>query len=677
MFIALLIFLLGFFVYANGVSNSVFGGDSGDIILASWFGGVAHPPGYPINTMLGWIFTHAPYEATIAFKANLTAAFLQAAGISLLFLILKKLTGNVYASLLGALVLLVNPLYWLYAHAYEVFQLNIVLLGFAVYFLLCWRESFLKNKTNNWRDFYLFAFFWGLSVFHHHTSILLAPAFLYITLKVSKNSIFGNLTFAKAGACFILGIVPYIFVPFAAMRETPINWDNAQTIHNLIRLITRADYGTFTATSFLTASTLEQKGLQLLNYFLFLKSDFSVFGVLLIFIGAVYLYFKMRTVFWFTVFAVLFTGPFFIVYAGFPIVTDFYTGLWERFLLTSYYFIAILVGFGFLFIIEKVILPLSVKLKIFGFRQNFKLLILVLILFAYPFGMYFVNQPKADLSKFRLGDWLGYDILTSAEDNAIILLIGDTVLFNTQYVYYSDITNQDKKIIKSGSVALLEYRQNLVRDYPELSFPDSFVSEADVSNIDFIGGLIEANLEKFPIYTRDYKPPVEGYRWVNSGLLKKLVKTDNEYSVKKLKELNDSKFSSFKFKDFSKLSYSQYLTTHLREHYYLSLQDFAAEALSLDDTESALEYAQRAAVLLPAKKDSYIFQGNIYFDLNNCDGARANFETIVDIDDNDWRAYDALADVYRDCYKDIGQADSFKIKAGELKPGISNDLKSF
>jgi len=35
-----------FAIYLFGVSHSVFGGDSGDIILASWFGGVAHPPGY-------------------------------------------------------------------------------------------------------------------------------------------------------------------------------------------------------------------------------------------------------------------------------------------------------------------------------------------------------------------------------------------------------------------------------------------------------------------------------------------------------------------------------------------------------------------------------------------------------------------------------------------------------
>lgn len=678
MFVALSLFAFSFIVYISGVSASVYGGDSGDIILASWFGGVAHPPGYPLNTMIGWIFTHLPFEATIAFKANLTAAFLQALGIALLYLLLKKLTSNVYASLLGAAALAVNPLYWLYSHVYEVFQLNIVLLAVAVYYLICWTENYKKNKSKSWRDFYIFSFFWGLAVFHHHTSALLGPAFLYVVLNVSKNAVFKNLALVKAGLFFLFGIAPYIFILFAAARETPINWGNAQNLQNFVRLITRADYGTFTAASFLTSSTLEQKVLQLINYFLFFKSDFSILGILLISLGFIYAYFKNRLMFWFVLLAVLFSGPFFIVYAGFPIATDFYTGLWERFLLTSYYFVAIFAGFGFLFIIQKILLPISKRLKIFGFGQNFKLLILVLILFTYPFAMYFVNQPKADLSKFQLGNWLAYDILASAEPNALILLIGDTVLFNTQYVYYSDSLYRDRKIIKVGSLALLEYRQQVVKEYPDLIYPDSFLNEKSTGNIDFVGLLISSNIEKSPIYTRDHEPPVEGYNWVSIGLLKKLEKKDVEISAENLKGINDNKFANFKYRNFSEnLGYSQYLTTHLKEHYYLSIKDLIIDFLKLNDNESALNYAQRAEKLLPNKKESYIFQGNIYFGLKNCDKSRANFESVLGIDKRDWRAYEALSNVYRECYFDSLKAEEFSKKADEFKPKSNIDLDTF
>src|SRR3990170_2522095 len=119
-------FFLGVFVvYITGVSPSVFGGDSGDIILASWFGGVAHPPGYPLNTIIGWIFSHLPFDAAIAYKANLAAAFIQSVNSVLVFLIVTTISSKKVIGIIAAFLFMFNPLIWLYAHVYEVFQLNL------------------------------------------------------------------------------------------------------------------------------------------------------------------------------------------------------------------------------------------------------------------------------------------------------------------------------------------------------------------------------------------------------------------------------------------------------------------------------------------------------------------------------------------------------------------------
>src|SRR3989344_1102033 len=147
--LAFFLFLFTFIVYFFGVSPSVFGGDSGDIILASWFGGVAHPPGYPLNTMIGWIFTHLPLEASVAFKANLMPPFFMSASISLLFLILEKLTKNFFVSLSASLILAFTSLFWLYAHIIEVFQLNILLISISFYFLVSWRQTVLLRKRKD------------------------------------------------------------------------------------------------------------------------------------------------------------------------------------------------------------------------------------------------------------------------------------------------------------------------------------------------------------------------------------------------------------------------------------------------------------------------------------------------------------------------------------------------
>lgn len=677
MIIVFVVFILSLVLFIPGVSPSVFGGDSGDIILASWFGGVAHPPGFPLNNILGWLFTHLPLDSSIAYKANLTAAFLQTGGVVLLFLVLKKLTKDNFASFLGALVLALNPLYWLYSHVYEVFQLNIVLLATATYFLFTWKEL-LEDKKQNLKYFYLFAFFWGLAVFHHHTSLLLAPAFLYFVLKVGRSVVFKNLVFLKSGVFFLLGFLPYVFIPLAAVRETPLNWNDPQTLGNFIRLVLRADYGTFTAASFLLGSTFAQKVIQALNYFLFVKSDFTIVGLMLIIFGMIYSFFRMKVYFWFLCIAILFSGPLFLVYAGFPISNNFYIGLWERFVLTSYFFLAALAGFGFKLVIEKIIAPLAKGFRSKGFSENYIKLVLTLCLFTYPFALFFVNSPKADLRNFHLGDWLGKDILASAEPSALIFLIGDTALFNTQYVFYTGNNNENKKVIKAGSLAFLEYRKQVAREYPDLAFPDDFFSAEDPDSAKFMSILMAANVDKFPIYMRDFNARVSGYRWMNVGLLKKLEKDSGEYSSEKLAKINEGKYSRFEYEDFGlKLGYTHFMATHLKEYYYASLVSLAGEFLSLKDNGNVIKYAEKARELLPFKKDAYIILGNVYGDSNNCELSRMNFEQVTKIDRKDWVSYLALSKLYEKCYSDEEKAVEFRIKSEQVKPKSNVDLKTF
>ena len=50
-------------VYVRTMYRSVPGGDSGELIVAGCTGGVAHPPGYPLFTMLAILFHALPLGA--------------------------------------------------------------------------------------------------------------------------------------------------------------------------------------------------------------------------------------------------------------------------------------------------------------------------------------------------------------------------------------------------------------------------------------------------------------------------------------------------------------------------------------------------------------------------------------------------------------------------------------
>lgn len=666
-----------FVVYFQGVSASVYGGDSGDVILASWFGGVAHPPGYPLNTMLGWVFTHIPYHATVAFKANLAAAFLQAVSAGVFFLVSTKLTKNATASLIAALIMAFNPLYWLYAHIYEVFQLNLMLIGLAVYYLLKWQENFKPNTKNKWKNFYVFSVFWGFAVFHHHTSVLLGPAFLYFTLNVCKKEIFKGTVLYRAIAFFLVGLVPYVFILYAATVETPINWVNPQTLDGFIRLITRADYGTFTAANFLVGSTLQQKFAQILHFFLFLQSDYSILGTFLILTGAVFSFIKARLYFWFITLSFALSGPFFLFYAGFPISSDFFVGLWERFVLTSYFFAAMFIAFGLTFLLGTVVPLVSSKIKIPNIGLNFKIRLITLCFFIIPFSLFLLNESRSDLSEFKIGDWLGHDILNSAETNAIVFLIGDTALFNTQYVYYSNEDYKDMKLIKAGSLAFLEYREQVSREFPELTYHGDFFTKGTPDSGRYTQLLIEANKNDFPIYIRDIELNIPDHKWVNMGLLKKLVPDSYQLTAENLREQNEKRFKNFRYNNIDEdLGYLQFMTAHIQDNYYWAFIALAIESMKLGDFEEGLQYTEWAKKLFPNRKEGLVLHGEVFAAKGECSRASEIYNNIIKIDPNDWRAYFALSKLSEECYKDEEQAKNYLKKSEEIKAKNLIELKS-
>ena len=90
LFAIVLISFIVFILYFRGVASDVYGGDSGDIILSYFFAGVPHPPGYPLNTLLGAILTRLIPIGPFAFKANLVSAVYMAFGVGLLGFFLSR-----------------------------------------------------------------------------------------------------------------------------------------------------------------------------------------------------------------------------------------------------------------------------------------------------------------------------------------------------------------------------------------------------------------------------------------------------------------------------------------------------------------------------------------------------------------------------------------------------------
>ncbi len=73
-------------LYLRTLAPGLLFGDAGEFQVAAWTGGLAHPTGYPLYLILGWIWTHLLPLQTPAWRMNLLSALYGALAVGLVYL---------------------------------------------------------------------------------------------------------------------------------------------------------------------------------------------------------------------------------------------------------------------------------------------------------------------------------------------------------------------------------------------------------------------------------------------------------------------------------------------------------------------------------------------------------------------------------------------------------------
>ena len=89
--VAGLVFVASLAIYLLTMSPSVVVDDGGEMQMLSYTLGVAHPTGYPLMLMLGWLFGHLPIGADFAWRISLMGALASALSMSLLYVTAREL----------------------------------------------------------------------------------------------------------------------------------------------------------------------------------------------------------------------------------------------------------------------------------------------------------------------------------------------------------------------------------------------------------------------------------------------------------------------------------------------------------------------------------------------------------------------------------------------------------
>lgn len=660
------VFLLPYMVYLSALCPTVYVGDSGELVASAYTMGIAHPPGYSLYAVLGKIFIILVPLANIAYRINLITALLASLTVLLLYLLIIRLSvcgvrGSEYASHKPQTAYLVSFIafsislcfafsktFWSQAVDAEVYTLNMLLVILTFYLLMQWKEQIDAGKFHITRHFYLFSFIYGLSFTHHPTMIplgLIYAVFIFINIKKISNKEF----LTKAVLLFVIGFSIYLYLPIRSLANPLMDWGNPETFKNTFEHIFRRQYGKISK----IPRSLPLFISQLKTYFELMFSQFTPYLLIFIPLGIYSLiksyskYILAVTISIFLVFGVALT--YVLNFSLTPLEID----VVKVFFIPSYLMLLLWMFFGLKFIFEK--LYLFKKLAVVS-------IVVVLICPVFPLQ---ANYYENNLSRNYIAYDCSMNILRTVNNNGMIFVIGDDVMFPLAYLIkveqmrpdilpYDDLGCVFENIYGDDFLKIPQIN----RDQERNEVQRRIVSVAAREVYHVIGTNL-ANISSIPTDT--------------IGVLYKVIQ--GKWNETKITEKNP--WLLYEKRGIDSLMYKDYLIRDIIAQYYFFMGEYYYKQSNLDKafneyskaskigtdidwvknnlsviynlrkfTDKAIEEAFKAIDFNPKNADAYNNLGIAYSDKGDLDKAIEAFKKAISIEPNHTRACNNLANAY-------------------------------
>ena len=427
--------------YLSALHPGLPAGDSGELITAAVTGGIAHPPGYPLYTMLAGLAARLLPFGEVAWRINLFSAVTMSAAAGVLALAVARLTRSAVAGLIAACMFAFAVPVLKYALVAEVFPLHALLAALVLLALT------LKPTV----ACVALAFLGTLTLSHHHTLVLLVvPAFVVTASRVWRSR--QPWPVLRVIVAAVAGLLPLVALPIAA-AGSGLRWGEPGTWHGFLTLLLRAEYGTFRLDPLEAGRTAHSAHLAA-----FVRSLPHTFGWLPLAafaVGVVVLCVRHRAL---AGVLALFLAlqALFYTRIGFPMEPAIYRGVVERFAILPLVVFAWTAGVGVAWALARVVQRSA--------RIGLAVLVLALV------GWTGASRVRADS---RAGDrftsTLGRAVLASIPPRGVLFVQGD--LFHNTLAYLQrvqhlrpDVTVLDQELmtyawyvrrVRAGSPTLL------------------------------------------------------------------------------------------------------------------------------------------------------------------------------------------------------------------------------
>ena len=229
----LLVFGILLVLYATTAPRTVAMEDDGLFILAACTGGIAHPPGYPLHTLISGLLCLLPV-GTAALRVHLASSLLGAGTCAVLFAIIRRFTATP-AALVGALSFGVSAVLWSQSIIAEVYTLNTLLFFALLAMCLRWQVEGGRRLLGG------MALVYGLSLTNHWPLIALSsPALLAVVWPRRRALLAGWRVIVPA---LLVGLLPYAWMVIRSQADPAISfYGPIRSLSDLWYVISRAGY---------------------------------------------------------------------------------------------------------------------------------------------------------------------------------------------------------------------------------------------------------------------------------------------------------------------------------------------------------------------------------------------------------------------------------------------------
>ncbi len=464
--------VLGVYLFTVAPTTSFW--DCGEFIACSYILGVPHPPGTPLQILIGRIFTLIPLSREIAYRMNFYSALSGALAALFLYLVFVKiierfrkpeqLWERILQHAFGAATALTASFLftsWDNSVEAEVYSTSAFIMFFCVWITLVWQENIGKKGNKNLLLLLIYITFLSMGI--HLMPLLVLPGLFVFVLLVRPKEFLDAKLFVAAILLILIAISTYLYLMYRARLNPGINEVAPTTFKRLWDVFSRKQYGpmkffprkTATETGYNVLMAVWQQFLVYVKYFSWQFVAFpreshitssiarylSVFGTWIFaifgFWGLWSHYRNDRRTFALIAIILIFTSLGLILYLNLrfspsdpnPFHTPKEVRERDYFYGVSFIFFTFFVGIGFWQAAKSLI---ETALKNW---KRYSAIALSVLIFALPVIPLFSNY---DSHVNRRGNWVandyGMNLLMSCEEGSVLFTNGDNDTFPLWFV---------------------------------------------------------------------------------------------------------------------------------------------------------------------------------------------------------------------------------------------------